>query len=58
MRFGLRHAVEIQPRLDLVQATFEPFGIGTVDPGKAVERLRRAQISPVKTKFGLRARLR
>jgi hypothetical protein len=38
MRLGLGHSVKIEARLDPVQTTLQPFGIGAVDPGKTIER--------------------
>jgi hypothetical protein len=38
MRLGLGHPMEIKACLDPVQTALQPFGIGTVDPGKLIER--------------------
>ena len=38
MRLGLGHSVQIEACLDPVQTALQPFGVGAVDPGKAVER--------------------
>lgn len=41
MRLGLGHSVKIKACLDLVQTALQPFGVGTVNPGKAIERWQR-----------------
>jgi hypothetical protein len=38
MRLCLSHSVKIKARLDPVQATLQPLGVGPVDPGKTIER--------------------
>ena len=38
MGLGLGHSVEIEHRLDPAQAALQPFGIGPVDPGEAIQR--------------------
>ena len=37
MRLELRHPMQIEARLDLVQPPLQPFRIGAVDPGEALE---------------------
>jgi len=38
MGFGLGHSVQVEARLDGMATPPQPFGIGSVDPGKVVER--------------------
>ncbi len=37
MRLGLGHSVQIEACLDPVLTALQPFGVGAVDPGKAIE---------------------
>src|SRR5215469_18526056 len=37
MRLGLRHAVQVETRLDPVEAALQPLGVGAVDPGEAIK---------------------
>ena len=37
MRLGLRHAVQVEARLDPVEAALQPLGVGAVDPGEAIK---------------------
>src|SRR5271169_1907925 len=39
MGFGLGHTVEIETRVDRVEAALQPLGVGSVDTRKSVERL-------------------
>lgn len=38
MRLGLSHSVEIEACLYFVQTALQPFRVGAIDPGKAIER--------------------
>src|SRR5271169_3768099 len=39
MGFGLGHAMEIETRLDRMEAALQPLGIGPIDAGESIERL-------------------
>ena len=51
MRLSLGHSVQIKARLDFVQATLQPFGVGSVDATELIEPdrgMRRARVALIR----------
>ena len=64
MRLGLGHSMKIEACLDPVHTALQPFGVGTIDTGKTIERrgrhMRRYSAAPLNSRrsdLGLAAQL-